>query len=59
MASAGADKVVRIWEPASGSQKATLHGMLETVTEARRLALTASDCPSMTGPCISASRIRY
>ncbi len=33
MASAGADKVVRLWEPGSGAQKGLLHGMLETVTE--------------------------
>lgn len=33
MASAGADKVVRLWEPGSGAQKGVLHGMLETVTE--------------------------
>ena len=44
MASAGADKVVRIWEPGSGAQKGALHGMLETVTEAR----------PRPAPCVSA-----
>jgi hypothetical protein len=44
MASAGADKVVRIWEPGSGAQKAALHGMLETVTEARLFWLSYCAC---------------
>ena len=33
MASAGADKVVRMWEPSSGTQVHVLHGMQDTVTD--------------------------
>ena len=33
MASAGGDKVVRLWEPASGTQTSQLHGMQDMVTD--------------------------
>lgn len=33
MASGGADKTIRLWDPCSGMQTGTLHGMLETTTE--------------------------
>lgn len=33
MASGGADKVVRLWEPASGVQTGQLHGMQDMVTD--------------------------
>ena len=33
MASGGADKLVRLWDPVTGQQTGTLHGMTETVTE--------------------------
>ena len=33
LASAGADKVVRLWEPSSATQTGQLHGMQELVTD--------------------------
>ena len=33
LASAGGDKVVRLWEPASGTQTSQLHGMQDMVTD--------------------------
>ena len=33
MASAGGDRVVRVWEPGSGVQTGSLHGMLDSVTD--------------------------
>jgi autophagy-related protein 16 len=33
MASGGGDRVVRIWEPGSGVQMTSLHGMLDSITD--------------------------
>jgi len=33
VASGGADKVVRLWDPVTGHETGQLHGMMETVTE--------------------------
>ena len=33
MASGGADRVVRLWDPDNGQQSGALHGMTETVTD--------------------------
>ncbi|KAK9828803.1 hypothetical protein WJX72_002152 [[Myrmecia] bisecta] len=49
LASGGADKTVKIWEPATGNQISVLHGMLETVLEVsftcdqRQLVAAGSD----------------